>query len=387
MEQPAVDLNYLYQNRKRDISDVLVTVMSQQPTLISIIPFAPFTISSHKYEWPELTLSAASTTTTADINSSATTLPVVANAPFPAGTTIRFEGSDEIARVTNNDTVNMTIVRGIGGTAGAAVTSGTRVYVVSKPKLVGTVPQFGRNATAPTLNYNYTEIFDFEAISEKSKERIYGVSANSADPVGDLLNFKVKMELSDVTRRMNNALIWGRRIERTSTVPGTMGGILQFHAGGNNIAASAATISRKILGDAFQKCFDGGAESVDTILCHPIQARNISNLYANKLMILREDTTLGNRILRVQPDMPIEGYVSTIVVDPTYPNSKVSVFSSKRVRLVNQRPMTDEDSAPKGADFVSRRGVGEITAEFNSFPTTSCLIENLDTAVVDPDAP
>ncbi|MCC6546179.1 DUF5309 family protein [Candidatus Sumerlaeota bacterium] len=386
MEQPAVDLNYLYQNKRRDVSSVLALVTQSQPTLVSIIERAPYRAQSHKFEWPELALAAESTTTTADITNSATTLPVVSNAPFVANTIIRFEGSDEIARVTNADTVSMTIVRGYGGTAAAAVVSGKRVYVVSKPKHEGSVPQFTKNATAPAMNYNYTEIFDFEAVASKSKERLYGVSADSTDPVGDLLNFKVQLEMVGVSRRINNSLIHGRRSERTSSIPGTMGGILQYHVGGNNVAAAGAPVSRKMLGDAFQKCFDGGATQLDTILCGAAQARNISALYAGKLMILREDTTLGNRILRVQPDMPIEGYVSTIVVDPNYPPDKISIFAKGNIKLVDQRPMTDEDSAPKAADFVSRRGVAEMTAEFNSFGETSCLISDLDTTIVDPDA-
>jgi hypothetical protein len=219
-------------------------------------------------------------------------------------------------------------------------------------------------------------------VVSNSQGPVYGFGSDaSQDPVGDAMNFQVSQRLIEVSRNMNSALIFGRAVERTELTPGTMGGLLWAHEGGNNIDAVGGHISEKLLNDAFQKCLEGGAQRLDTLLCGPTQARKITALYKDRLQILRQDQTLGNVIYQVQAGFPIGGYITTVVVDPAFPSSKISIHERTQVKLVPFRPMTDRPSQAPGDDFVARRGVGEYTAEFSAIKETGCLINNLSNEI------
>jgi hypothetical protein len=389
---PDVPYAYGYQNLVRDVSPILYQVIAQQPTFISIVPVATQRARQHKHEYAELELTPEQTTTTAAVNSTSTqVIPVASKAPFTLNAILRIEPiagehNEQLRVIEISDSANeITVQRAYGGTTAANIPNGSKLIVVSKPLKESTRASHKGDPTQPPLNHNFTEIFDAEAVVSRSMGPVHGIGdPNSTDPVGDALDFQVALQLVKISRRMNNALIYGRRVERTANTPGTMGGLLQAHEGGNEVNASNAVISEKILGDAFQLCLEGGATSIDTLLCGPIQARMITSLYKDRLMIAREDTTLGQVIYRVQPGMPIAGFVSTVVVDTNFPKTKVSLHSREQVALVPFRNMSDEDSRSPGDDFVARRMIGEYTSQFRNFKTAACLIRNLSPAIPTP---
>lgn len=380
---PEVPFAYGYQHLVRDVSSVLTTVNQTMPTLMSRVSIAGGRARQHKHEWPELVTKPEQSKVTAGANASATVLSVASKLPFEKNAICRIQGKEELLRVVavSEAEEKITVVRGYGGTTAGSIGNGDKVIVVTKPRLESTTAQLKGDPTAPDVNHNFTEIFDEEAVVSLSQGGVYGVSADSTDPVGDGLNFQVMLKMQQLARRMNNALIYGRRVERTPIQPGTMGGLLQYMEGGNIVNAQGNPVDKKVLGDGFQMAFESGATRLNTMLCGSTQARNVSALYGDQLQVLRQDTTLGYAVYQVRPDMPIEGYVSTVVVDPNFPDNMIEIFDDSNIEIVAHRVMQDKDATPPGADFVARRMIGEYTARFNALGKLSTLIKNLSTVV------
>ncbi|HLP66961.1 MAG TPA: DUF5309 family protein [Rhizobium sp.] len=373
-----------YANLQRDISILLATIIAAQPTLLSIIGTAPYKAAQHKHEFPELQLTPASTTTSAGIDNAATTLPVVNKLALKANTICRIEKLDgtpstEQIRVTavHDSLQQATIVRGWGGTTAAAIEEGAKIIVVSRPQMESSRAALVGGNKAPSLNYNFTQIFDAEAVVSNSQGRVYGISQDAANPVDAMMDFEVRQKTLQLAREMNDSIIHGRRFQRTEAIPGTMGGLLQFHEGGNRVDAAGDPIDEELLDAAFQKCFEGGAAKVDTILCGAAQGLNLSRLYKNRLHVVREDKTLGMQILQVQSGLPIKGYLSTVVVDQSFPKNGMSLFDKDLMKLVPMRTLIDKRSEAEGDDFIARRLIGEYTAEFLNWGAAACYIDNL----------
>ncbi|MBI1291854.1 hypothetical protein GC173_11515 [bacterium] len=384
-----VPFAYGYENKVRDVTGTLIQIIQDSPAYISIIQTAARRAIQHKHEYPKFVSASKQTTTTASHNTSVTTIAVASKTPFRVNSIVRVlgpTGADhpEILRVTaiSPGANEITVVRGYGSTTATAIASGSKLIVVNTPQRESSRASLQGDPSAPTLIHNFTEIFDWEAVVSNSQGPVHGIgNPGSQDPVGDAMNFQVSLRLIETARNMNSALIFGRAVERTELIPGTMGGLLQAHEGGNVVDAAAGNISEKLLNDAFQKCLEGGGSRLDTLLCGPTQARKITALYKDRLQILRQDQTLGNVIYQVQAGFPIGGYISTIVVDPAFPSSKISIHDRTQVSLVPFRAMTDRPSQAPGDDFVARRGVGEYTAEFSGIKETGCLISNLSTEI------
>ena len=388
MSDPQVPFSLGYDHLIRDVTEELHLIRQSMPAFISLVSTMG-RATQHVHEYTEDKLEPEQTLLTAGINTSATTVPVQSKLPFEVNAICRFEDHDEQVRVTSiSESQNeITVQRGWGGTTQEEIDNGTKIIVVTKPKRESSRASHKGDPTAPTVNHNYTEIFDAEAVVTRSKGPVYGISTPDQNVLEATMNYKIRRELNKLARRLNNALIYGRRVKKTEGIPGTMGGMLEFHEGGNSIDADGEWVTRKILGDAMQKCFDGGAERLDTLLCNAEQARNISAIYDTKLIVERRDRELGSVIYRVQPDMPIEGFITEIVVDPNFPRRDISLFARERVRLVPFRDFTDENSRAPGDDFLARRIIGEFTAEFHNWKDATCRIRKLNPEVRDPSKP
>ena len=379
-----VPFSYGYQDQRRDLSVVLTTVQQMRPVWLSLVGTGQRS-KNHKTEWTEEAISPEQTTLSSACTTTATKIVVASKLPFAVNAIIRFEGYGELMRVTSISDVadEVNVSRAYGGTTKetASIALGAKVFIVSKPQYESSRPTLADRTVLPGKNYNYTEIISEEAVISNSAPGIETLSGSEDDPVGVLMNRQVDLKMKQIAYRKNNALIYGRRFERTDAIPGTMGGLLQFHEGGNIIPGAGAAISQKLLDDAFASCFSGGATTLNTLLCGAVQARNISNLYAGKLTIAREDTVQGRAVYTVQGSLPINGYITKVVVDPAFPADKISLFDSANIRERPNRPLFDESSRSGGDDFQARRLLEETTFEFNNWQKTTALIQGLSTAI------
>lgn len=371
----------------RDVSDIYQVLVEQAPALISLLEIDSRLAVAHKHEYADLSLEPEQTTVTVAALIGGVTLDVASKTPFEVGAICRFETAaglmlgDQVRVVSIDASLNkITVTRAYGGTTAAAIPKDSKIIVVTKPKKEASDPENTSNVTPPALNWNATEIFDGRAVVARSIERIHGVPGSDMNPMDAMMNFQVNQELIKIRRRMNEGLIYGRRVLRTADIAGTMGGLLQYHEGGNAVDGSGNPIDRNLIADAFQQCFDGGATELNTALCNAEQAINLARIWDAKLHIVREDKTLGYQVLQVQSELPVDGYVSRIVVDPRFPRNAISLFDRKLIRLKAKRRMQDENSRAPGADYESRRILGEYTAEFRNWGKATSLIKNLSTA-------
>lgn len=361
---------------KRDLTDIVTTIMQQQPTLISLIPHAapPQYARSSKHGWLEDVMSAEVDVLTADATADATTLSVADGTKFRVGMVLVFEGHDEMVKVTGISGNTLTVVRGYAGTTAEALSSGTEVKIVARPQNEGTLPGDDTSAKLPGVEWNQTQIFDYTA-------KVTRTALNTSHyGIDNLITYKVKEGLQIITRRMNNACIYGRRVQREEgSEPGMMGGILYFlkQDGGNVVNAAGADLSQKLLNDAIEKiALDGGTPNV--LVCNTTQARKISAFNVNNIIVQREDQTAGNFVARFVSDLPA-GIITTIVVDTNFPKDKIAILDTSRLKLVPLAGSTlsDFDATPPGADFIARRILGEYTLEVKNAKQAHGLIEGL----------
>ena len=369
-----MDYSYEFQNVVRDLSDILSVVVAKQPTLISLIPQAGNNqeATNTKHEWLEDVMEAEATKLASDLNATSTTVQVVNGSIFQPGMVITVEGSDEVMKVTGVSGNTLTVVRGYGETTAESHPANAEVKVISRPAEEGSDPG-DDPGKYPETEWNQTEIFDYTVRVSTSAQAVkqYGIE--------NALNYRVRQAIERITRRMNNAIIFGRRILRTKTERGSMGGILYFlkQPNGNVVNAAGSDLTQKLLNDAIEKIYlKGGTPNL--IVCNTTQARKISAFNANNIIVQREDQTAGNFVARFVADLPA-GVITTIVVDPNFPKDKVAILDTSRLKLVPLRGnrLQDKDATIPGALYFARRVFGEYTLEVRNAKQAHGLLEGL----------
>lgn len=373
-QQQSIDFN----NALRSLDSELATIIAAQPSLISlatavstggIILPSRTPVTQNKHEWSELLLSPELGEVNGTLTSSATTLTLVSGTGFLADMILAFEGSDEVVKVTAVSTNDLTIVRGYGGSTAAAITTGWVAKVISRPRPEGSDPDPNANSV-PTVNYNYTEIFD-------DTYKVSGTAMNTAlgGVMDSLINQNAYQSMVKVSRRINNAAIFGRRVGRSASEKGTMGGILQLVT--NRVNAAGVALTQTILNNGIETIFkNGGAPTA--IVCNTNQARRITAFHANQMFVLRADNTVGSSVQQFQGDLPM-GTVSTIVVDPNFPKTKVGLLDTSKIYLdaYQGRALAEIDATLPGSDAIARRLIGEYTLELLNGGQAHAIIDNL----------
>lgn len=359
-------LSYDFQNKVRDLGDVFSQMIKSAPLLIALIAVSSAFATNTKHEWLEDEVGQMEGTLNGAHTSSVTTLTMASTTGFLEGMILRFETAagitvDEQVRVSAvaSDTT-LTVTRGYGGTTAVALTDACRVIPIARPKGESTdaEPNDGRE---PGTAYNYTQIFDRTAKLSKTHLHVkqYGIS--------DALNYQVEYQMGQLTRDMNNQIIYGRRVERTSSAKGSFGGLQQYLEGGVEDTTGGG-ISMDIINNLFESIFEnGGMSSKYAILAAPNQARKISSFMT--MESIPYNTKLaqtGHAISKVVGDIPAfngNPYEAHVCVDPNLPKDRISVVDLERVALVPMRSLNDEDATPNGSDYVARRILGEYTFE------------------------
>ena len=284
--------SYSFSNRKRDLSDILSTVIREEPRFISNFKSVP-DARMRKHEWLEDQMQGRSITAQA---ASAGVLTVTAAdaAKVKVGTLLAPENSPALFTVTavnsNAVTVALASANGSGITVDELPAEGGLFKVISTPMGEGSINGEGEEHYAHTnAEYNTTQIFRKEIVLSGSAlaVNLYGSADNQ-------LNRQTAFALADLARDLNRVALFGRRVEPAPGVRGEAGGLYAFAAGDDGLVIDAGTaaIDSFIINDGAQAVLGAGAEPTQ-ILCSPGQARIISNEYRNNLQILRSDDRRG----------------------------------------------------------------------------------------------
>ena len=369
--------NYTFANRKRDLSDVMTTVIKDEPRFISNFRTAPDAVSA-KHEYLEDQLTGRGITAQA-ITNGKLTLSAADAAKLKTGTLVALKDDPALFRVkTVSGTQAEVELAANNGSALSAVTSlpadGGVFIIVSTPMNEGTSNGDGEeNYHLANVQWNATQIFRKEIVLSGTAlaVNLYGNADNQ-------LNRQTAFALADLARDLNRVALFGRRVEAGVNTRGEAGGLYFFgtQSGVPVIYAAQSRLDSFLINDAAQNILGEGGDPMQ-ILCSPGQARVISNEYRDRIQILRSDDRRGAYVAVIVNE--INGRGMTIMADPDMPDNDAWVLDTGCFALasLSGRAITDMDATPGGFDGIRRVAIGELTFEFKNVAQRCCRIKNL----------
>ena len=369
--------NYSFANRKRDLSDVMSSVIKDEPRFISNFRSAP-DASSAKHEYLEDQLTGRGVTALA-VSGSRISLGGADAAKLKTGTLVALKDDPALFKVTGVDaegaTLEIAAVNGSTYTDAASLPAeGGKFIIVSTPMTEGTSNGDGEeNYHLATTQWNATQIFRKEIVLSGTAlaVNLYGNADNQ-------LNRQTAFALADLARDLNRVALFGRRVEAAVNTRGEAGGLYFFgtQAGVPVIDGGRKQLDSFIINDAAQAILGEGGDPMQ-ILCSPGQARVISNEYRDRIQILRSDDRRGAYVAVIVNE--INGKGMTIMADPDMPDGDAWVVDTGCFALVNLagRAISDMDATPQGFDGIRRVAIGELTFEFRNVAQRCCRIKNL----------
>ncbi len=365
--------SYSFQNKKRDLTDILSTVIKDEPRFIS--NFKPVDFArQQKHEWLEDQIQGRSLKVTSITNLVATVSAVDA-AKVKVGTLVVIKSNPALFRVSavSETTITFALAAANGSTTTTPAANDI-LNIVSTPMAEGSNNGDGEeNYRFSGSQFNATQIFRKDIVLTGS-----ALAINIFGNVDNQLNRQTAFALSELARDLNRVALFGRRIENSATTRGEAGGLYYYGtaSGALSIDADSAMLDSFIINDAAQAVLSEGGTPTQ-ILCSPGQARVLSNEYKDKLQILRSDTRRGAYVAVIVNE--INGSTMTIMADPDIPDNDAWVMDIDGFGLssLQGRSLSDQDATPPGFDGIKRMALGELTFEFKNVNQRLCRIKNL----------
>ena len=362
--------------QKRDLSDVLDTIVGAQPTFISLFRRKPDAFNQ-KHEWLEDQIVGRSFAATAAAEG-VLTVAAADSAKVRVGTLITLKDDSALFAVTAKTATTITVelasANGSSLTAATLPEAGGAFSIISTPMREASTNDDGEET------YHHLGTAD-NATQILRKEIIISGSALAIKVYGNVtnqLNYQTAFALAELTQDLNRIALFGRRVYPTGVVKGEIGGLYFYgaQAGGLSINANGNRLDSYVINDGAQAVVGTGARP-SLILCGPGQARVISNEYKNQLQVIREDKTRGAYVAVIVNE--VNGSTMTVMVEPDIPDTHAWIQDPSGFGLSNLagRGIHDEDATPKGFDGVRRMALGELTLEYKNAKQRLCLIKNL----------
>ena len=366
--------SYSFQNKKRDLSDILSTVIKDEPRFIS--NFKPVeNATQQKHEWLEDQIAGRSVTASTVTEAGVVTPADSSFSGIKIGTLLVVRNDSALFRVTALDDATFTVALvAANGSQKTMPEDGDVLNIVSTPVAEGSNPGDGdETGITGASEYNCCQIFRKDIILSGT-----ALAINVFGSADNQLNRQTAFALGELARDLNRVALFGRRVEATATTRGEAGGLYFFGTRSNSPAIDALTtkLDSTLVNDAAQAVMGAGGDPTQ-ILCSPGQARVLSCEYKNQLEILRSDDRRGAYVAVVVNE--INGRGMTIMADPDVPDTDVWVLDPAGFGLssLNGRAITDTDATPKGFDGIKRMALGELTFVFRNAAQRICRISNL----------
>ena len=368
--------SYSFANRKRDLSDILSSVIKDEPRFISNFRRVP-DARLGKHEWLEDQLQGRGVSATA-IASGVLTVSSSDAAKVRVGTLLGMKDDPALFAVTAVGTTSITVTlaaaNGSTLTVATLPSGGASFNIISTPMAEGTGNGDGEeNYSLSQAQWNATQIFRKEIVLSGTAlaVNLYGGADNQ-------LNRQTAFALADLARDLNRVALFGRRVEGDASHKGEAGGLYYFGTGTGalEIDADGARLDSFIVNDAAQSVLGEGGDPLQ-ILCSPGQARVISNEFKERLQVLRSDDRRGAYVAVIVNE--INGKGLTVMADPDVPDKDAWIVDPSGFGLANLkgRAIADEDATPRGFDGIRRTALGELTFEFKNVKQRCCRIKNL----------
>lgn len=363
--------SYNLANVKRDLSDLLNTVIADQPRFIS--NFRPVSNAfATKHEWNEDLIGGRSVTATA-VSGMAVTLSAADAKKVVAGTQVTVAGDSalfEVQSVSGN--VATLALKGANGSKTTAPKVNDVLKIVSTPIVEGS-DKGEETHHAGGVEWNATQIFRKEIILTGT-----AIAVNTYGNLDNNIARQTAFAMQELTRDLNRVALFGVRTAVTDAVNGQIGGLYYFGAtdGGLAVDAASAKLDSVLVNDAAQAILGAGGNPTQ-ILVSPGQARVLSSELKDKVQVLRADDRRGAYVAVIVND--INGQGMTIIADPDVPDTDAWVLDPAGFGLsnLNGRAINDRDTTPNTFDGIKRTAIGELTLEFRNAKQRLCRISGL----------
>ncbi|GGF88429.1 SU10 major capsid protein [Paenibacillus abyssi] len=367
-------LTYSFQQQIRQMAPNVDVIMTKAPVLLGLIGKGE-ALTQTKFEWQNDFLNSDIVVSSAAYLATDTTIVLGTGEGNRVTQFALIQNGGEVIRVTNVAGDTLTVTRGYDGTTAEAIASGAEMKVISRPKVQGTDVLRKDEHNDRLVSFNYSQIFERYASVSRTQQavRTYGVD--------DELDYQVNLRLEELLREANNSLIYGRKYVGTGAAPATSGGLFAFaaEAGSYEKDFAAAEISAKGLNDSVEAVFTRGG-TVNTILCAPNVARQVTKLGGSTIQTERGETQTGHQILSFVSDMP-GGAISRVVVDLNMPKDRALLLDIDKIKQRDLTSIYDQDATLPGGDYFARSIRGEFGWEIKNAKECVAVLKGISPTV------
>lgn len=360
--------SYDYQDKKRDLSWVINTVIKKAPGFLWLLGWVVTDVvaTNTKHEWMEDVVSPKEWTLNANHTSWGTELTLVSTTWVKVNDILWFEKltgwatnwatSDLQAKVTVINSATSITVSVYGWTTDEDITATSRIFLVARPKPEGE-EAWDDDGRLPTTEYNYTQIFARTAKVSWTSQSVKKFWIESA------IDQQVEVQLQDISFEAEFSLLFGSRVLRTASENWTLWGMLYYlkRANWNKINVGWA-LADSVMNDWLALSLANGWIGTDVAVMNPIQKRKLAEIYKDKLVVVQADQTRWIEVSKFYWDL---GWIATVLAVNAFDKDKIALIDSTKHKAValEWRNFWDEDASPKWADYFARVIRWEITYE------------------------
>ncbi|MDO5554719.1 MAG: DUF5309 family protein [Planctomycetia bacterium] len=369
--------SYDFTSLKRDLTDVLSTLIADAPGFIRLFPVTG-QATQPKHEWLENHLKPKRISYSAyDATTTPGTFTVTDSSGWTVGDYVKILGNPAIFKITSttSTTIVVSLVASNGGysalsSTGAPSTSAGSLCFVAHP--MSEASSSGLDAFCQSsVAWNATQIIrrDFNLSGTSIASSTHG-NENS-------IVLQEAEALRQIINELNDTALFGVRSLRTSSALGTAGGLYYFGTQNGCLSSAQANtpaLSTAIINGAAQKIVEaGGIPSI--ILCGIGQARVISRLYSTSLQVQQYDKVRGSYVSQIVNEAT--GGLMQVFVEPKLDDTDVWVIDPSAFGLVWLRNLISSDATSGNMDGQCRKLIGEATFEFKNAKQKLCRISGL----------
>lgn len=358
-----------------DVADIVGIVSPFETPLLDHLGDPQRAAHSTLHEWLEDSLFPNADTIDDDsiTNPATETAFTVAHGDrFRPGDQLQVVGSREVMLVTAVVGDELTVARGYGGTAAAAISTGATITILGNAALEGAEPTAAR-FTNRARKSNVTQIFS-------AKVEVSGSQLASRQlALDDELDYQKQERLRELVRDLENCVINGIAHQTTplggASVRRTMRGILPslttnlFTPGddglppGDEIDAVPGYLSEELLNAALRRVWEQSAGTIDTILVGGFQKRRINSFLSASRGYTPQSTRYRDLVATYESDFG----VCRVVLSRWCPSDALLLLDSSRIDVLPLagRSFHFKELASTG-DSEAGLVVGEYTLELRN---------------------
>lgn len=368
------------------INEAFQLVLKNRPSLLSVVgPFGQSRAATEGYKmsWLDMQVSADALTVNGAVLAAATSITIAAGSVVARpGMLLSAEGSDEVMLVTAVAGLDLTVTRGVAGTA-ADIADGATLTIDSVGREENSLGIDDGIFQPETVENFFQTIDTMVTFSRRALATMQYGNTNS-------MAFQVQERIRQLAIKLDRMLIRGAKL--STTVGGesvTYSGGLRYwagQAGRINQDAGAAALTLDLIGDLDKEIVTRGGQT-DTLAVGIGKAQELSKLIAANYSSQRLADWNQDRgaVLMLPSDIPLIGNVNRIVVDTNIADDELFLLDSSMLKIVpmaannasNDGNWTSKDATQNGQDGESVRVLGDFAVEMMNSKTHFARLSNI----------